>query len=106
MDKTIPLFIGEFMKDVQVAITDYYASKPNSMDPQVTIRPSVESLPETGNQEGDTRFQISDNKYYIFDDNKWNELDTGGDTFTGDVEFASDSELLEALKEGEELARG
>ena len=93
------------MKDLQVAITDYYASKNSTIDPVITIRPSVDTLPQIGN-EGDTRLQKSDNRYYVYDDGKWNELDTGGDEFTGDIEFATDAELVEALKEGEELARG
>ena len=92
------------MKDLQIAIADYYASKKESVDPQISLKPSVQTLPETGNSEGDTRLQTSDNTYYLYDGGIWNALDTGNND--SDLEFASDSELLEMLKAGEEEARG
>ena len=92
------------MKDLQIAIADYYASKKESVDPQISLKPSVQTLPETGNAEGDTRLQNSDNTYYLFDGGIWNALDTGNND--SDLEFASDEELLEMLKAGEEEARG
>ena len=92
------------MKDVQIAIADYYASKEESVDPQIQIRPSVETLPEAGNGEGDVRLQNSDNTYYLFDGGVWNALDTGNND--SDLEFATDDELMNMLKQGEEQARG
>ena len=93
------------MKDLQIAITDYYASKNTQADPTITMRPSVETLPETGNQEGDVRFQENENTYYVFDNGVWNKLEIGSD-MSGDVEFATDDELMEMLKQGEEEANG
>ena len=93
------------MKDLQIAITDYYASKNTQQDPTITMRPSVETLPQTGNEEGDVRFQESDSTYYVFDNGVWNKLETGSD-MSGDVEFATDDELMEMLKQGEEEANG
>ena len=92
------------MKDLQIAITDYYASKNTQADPTITMRPSVETLPETGNEEGDVRLQKSDNTYYLFDDGQWKVLDVGNTE--SDFEFATNDELLEMLKEGEEEANG
>ena len=92
------------MKDLQIAITDYYASKNTQADPTITMRPSVETLPETGNEEGDVRLQKSDNTYYLFDDGQWNVLDVGNTE--SDFEFATNDELMEMLKQGEEEANG
>ena len=87
------------MKDLQVAIADYYKDKP--IDSQINIKPSVEVLPNTGD-EGDCR--KCQNRYYIYDNGQWNELDVGN--IESDLEFATDDEVLQMLKEGEELARG
>ena len=87
------------MKDLQVAIANYYANK--AIDPIVNIKPSAEELPSSAN-EGDCR--ECKNIYYIFDNGKWNELDVGNTE--SDIEFATDDEVLQMLKEGEELARG
>lgn len=92
------------MKDLQIAICDYYASKNDPIDPVIRLRPSVETLPETDNEEGDVRNQISDNGYYLFDGGVWNKLDTGNND--SDLEFATDDELEEMLKQGEEEANG
>lgn len=87
------------MKDLQVAIANYYANK--AIDPVVSIKPSVQELPSTAN-EGDCR--ECQGVYYIYDSGQWNELDVGNTE--ADFEWATDEEVLQMLKEGEELANG
>lgn len=87
--------------DLQIAIANYYADK--EIDPVVTLRPSVDVLPNSGN-EGDVRQQTSDGSYYIFDGGKWNLLLEN--TEIGQVVLASSDDVKSAIQAGKDRANG
>lgn len=97
----MPLYF--IMKDLQSAIADYYKEKDTVGETVYTMCSSVETqseLPEYDNEEGDVRYVKDSSTYYIYDSVQWNLLlstPIDQENYT----FATEEEILEALKAGE-----